>query len=61
MEITRTLPPKYVRRASQWVVTWFTIDPKAKHGEERQNQKWFSSRAEAETFIYETTKAATTS
>lgn len=61
MEMTRILPPKYVRRAHQWVVTFFTVDPKAKHGEEHQNQKWFSSRAEADIFIYETVKAATTS
>lgn len=46
----RVLPPKYVSRAQQWVVTFFTTDPKAKTVKEKQSQQWFSTQQEAKQF-----------
>ena len=47
----RILPIKYVKAARLFVVTSFTHDPKAKAGEEKQSQKWFSSIEEANQFV----------
>ena len=49
----RILPIKYVKAAHQFVVTSFTHDPKAKAGEEKQSEKWFSTIEEARIFIQE--------